>query len=239
MQLNALKTKDMWISFKKSCAAPDPVNINDRELERVEEFKLLGVTVQNNLKWNSHVSELITRANKRIHCLRVCRKANLPKDVGLTIYATKIRPLLEHASTIWDSLPDYLIDDLERVQHRCLKIIGLPKDNLDSLASRRQQHTKKQFTNIINDVEHPFRHFLQFNTDYHCGGSGGWSPVFSFTVRPAGANWSPRLALFGDMGNKNARSVPFLQEETQQGHFDAILHVATRCRLGGWTAGCL
>ncbi|XP_020912611.1 acid phosphatase type 7 [Exaiptasia diaphana] len=65
----------------------------------------------------------------------------------------------------------------------------------------------------------------QQSYDYHCGGSGGWSPVFSFTVRPAGANWSPRLALFGDMGNKNARSVPFLQEETQQGHFDAILHV--------------
>lgn len=62
-------------------------------------------------------------------------------------------------------------------------------------------------------------------TDYHCGGSAGWSPVFSFTVRPAGEKWSPRFAIFGDMGNKNAVSVSFLQEETQQGHFDAILHV--------------
>ncbi|KAK3718766.1 hypothetical protein QZH41_014027, partial [Actinostola sp. cb2023] len=61
--------------------------------------------------------------------------------------------------------------------------------------------------------------------DYHCGGSGGWSPIFYFTVRPDGVNWSPRFAFFGDMGNKNAQSVPFLQEESQRGHFDAILHV--------------
>jgi len=67
--------------------------------------------------------------------------------------------------------------------------------------------------------------FFSFRADYHCGGSGGWSPVFSFTVRPAGEKWSPRFAIYGDMGNKNARSVAFLQEETQQGHFDAILHV--------------
>ena len=31
--------------------------------------------------------------------------------------------------------------------------------------------------------------------------------------------------MFGDMGNKNARSMARLQEETQQGHFDMILHV--------------
>jgi acid phosphatase type 7 len=40
-----------------------------------------------------------------------------------------------------------------------------------------------------------------------------------------GSNWSPRLALFGDLGNANSQSLPFLQEETINNHFDAILHV--------------
>ena len=40
-----------------------------------------------------------------------------------------------------------------------------------------------------------------------------------------GTNWAPRFAVFGDMGNKNARILGRLQEETMQGHFDAILHV--------------
>lgn len=60
---------------------------------------------------------------------------------------------------------------------------------------------------------------------YHCGYPSGWSSVFSFTAMPSGSNWSPRFAVFGDMGNVNAQSVGRLQEETQAGNFDAILHV--------------
>jgi len=49
--------------------------------------------------------------------------------------------------------------------------------------------------------------------------------VFSFKTFKAGVDWSPRLAFFGDLGSVNAKSISYLQEETQQGHFDAILHV--------------
>ena len=31
--------------------------------------------------------------------------------------------------------------------------------------------------------------------------------------------------MYGDMGNKNARSLARLQEEAQKGHFDMVLHV--------------
>ena len=84
MELNAKKTKDMWITFKKSCPIPAPINIGPTELERVSEFKLLGVYVQNDLKWNTHVSSIVSKACKRIHYLRVCRTAHLPRDIGLT-----------------------------------------------------------------------------------------------------------------------------------------------------------
>ena len=45
MELNAKKTKDMWISFKKSCPAPEHISIGEKMLDRVKEFKLLGVSV--------------------------------------------------------------------------------------------------------------------------------------------------------------------------------------------------
>ena len=125
MELNAKKTKDMWITFKKSCPIPAPINIGTTELERVSEFKLLGVYVQNDLKWNTHVSSIVSKACKRIHYLRVCRTAHLPRDIGLTTYITKIRPVLEYASPVWGGLPVYLEEDLQRVQNRCLNVIGL------------------------------------------------------------------------------------------------------------------
>ena len=61
--------------------------------------------------------------------------------------------------------------------------------------------------------------------DYHCGGYDGWSAVFSFKTFKSGVKWSPRLALYGDLGVVNGKSLSYLQDETQQGHFDAILHV--------------
>lgn len=61
---------------------------------------------------------------------------------------------------------------------------------------------------------------------YHCGSPNfGWSSLFTFTAMPSGTDWSPHFAIYGDMGNVNAQSLPRLQEETMQGVYDAVLHV--------------
>lgn len=36
---------------------------------------------------------------------------------------------------------------------------------------------------------------------------------------------SPHIALFGDMGNENAQSLPRLQDEALRQMYDAIIHV--------------
>lgn len=60
---------------------------------------------------------------------------------------------------------------------------------------------------------------------YHCGSDKGWSPEFWFRTLRGDENWSPRLAIYGDLGNENAQSLARLQQETQRGLYDAILHV--------------
>lgn len=60
---------------------------------------------------------------------------------------------------------------------------------------------------------------------YHCGSTDGWSAIFWFTAMKSGASWSPKFAVYGDMGNVNAQSLPRLQEEIQKGTYDAVLHV--------------
>ncbi|XP_039366511.1 acid phosphatase type 7-like [Mauremys reevesii] len=60
---------------------------------------------------------------------------------------------------------------------------------------------------------------------YRCGSPRGWSRPYSFRALQNGTNWSPRLAVFGDMGNVNPQSLPRLRRDTQQHMYDAILHV--------------
>jgi hypothetical protein len=64
-----------------------------------------------------------------------------------------------------------------------------------------------------------------FHLVYYCGSNKGWSPQFWFNTVPSDKNWSPSLAFFGDMGNVNAQSLPRLQEETERGLYDMILHI--------------
>lgn len=68
---------------------------------------------------------------------------------------------------------------------------------------------------------------LQLGTTYwyHCGSEFGWSSMFWFETPPAGDEWSPEVAIFGDMGNENAQSLARLQEEAQQRRYNAIIHV--------------
>ena len=61
------------------------------------------------------VDEIVRKANKRLFCLRECRRANLPQEVALTCYQTKIRSMLEYAAPIWSRLPQYLADEIENI----------------------------------------------------------------------------------------------------------------------------
>ncbi|XP_072222012.1 acid phosphatase type 7 isoform X2 [Leuresthes tenuis] len=60
---------------------------------------------------------------------------------------------------------------------------------------------------------------------YHCGSDEGWSDVFSFTALNDSLSFSPRFALYGDLGNENPQSLARLQKETQLGMYDVILHI--------------
>ena len=54
MTINAKKTKNIWISFTDAVPEPPRLCIGNEPIERVNVFKLLGVSVQNNLKRNAH-----------------------------------------------------------------------------------------------------------------------------------------------------------------------------------------
>ena len=160
MLLNSKKSKDMWISFCKNSIEPDLLRINDSCLERVSIFKLLGVWQQDNLCWNYHVEQTVKKASQRLYFLRECRKANLPTEIGITIYCTKTRPLLEYASPLWGGLPKYFAEELQSIQNKCLDIIGIPRTSLPMPEDRCNVATKRKLERIVNNISHPNEIFL-------------------------------------------------------------------------------
>ena len=101
------------------------------------------------------------KANKRLFLLPEGRKANLPKDVGITLYNTKIRPLLQYASPVWGGLPNYLSEEVQRVQDRIFSIIGVPRTALPALHERRSPATKRELEKILKDECNPNNVFVK------------------------------------------------------------------------------
>lgn len=64
-----------------------------------------------------------------------------------TTYITKIRPVLEYASPVWGG------------QNRYLNVIGLPRDSVESVVTRCQNLTRKEFKGIIESETHPCKRF--------------------------------------------------------------------------------
>ena len=50
---------------------------------------------------------------------------------------------------MWGGIPQYIEDELQRVQDRCMSIMAVPKDTLESLAQRREKQTRKELMRTL------------------------------------------------------------------------------------------
>ena len=70
-------------------------------LENVESIKYLGVTITNDLRWKTHVSNICTKANRTLGFLRRNLYA-CPQEVKEAAYKELVRPVLEYSGSVWD-----------------------------------------------------------------------------------------------------------------------------------------
>lgn len=101
-------------------------NIEGKELERVDRAKLVGVILQNDLKWDAQVEYITTKAKQKLYFLVQLRKAGLDINDRLCFYTSIVRSNLEYAVPVFStSLPTYLRQHIECIQKRALSIIFL------------------------------------------------------------------------------------------------------------------
>ena len=91
-------------------------------LENVDSIKYLGVTITSDLKWNSHIRNVCTKANRTLGFLRR-NLFSCPQDVKEAAYKSMVRPILEYGSTVWDPHCNGLNDELEKVQKRAARFV--------------------------------------------------------------------------------------------------------------------
>ncbi len=169
LQLQVPKCKELLFQFTTVRSPFPSVVLSSGTLELVEQAKVLGLTISNDLKWSKHVAEMINKVNKRIYFIIQLKRAKVPAKDIINFYCTCVRPVLEYSCEVFHfALSTYLSDAIEQVQRRITSIIypGLPyperlqKCNLIPLSDRRYKACSKLFNQLINKPHHKLSSLL-------------------------------------------------------------------------------
>jgi len=132
------KCKAMTISKKRpqdQAMSTSSLYLGGTELQECPELDLLGVTVQSNLSFESHLNRVTTNAGKRVNVFRQVAPY-LDSRGKATVYKAHIRSVMEYAPLSWMSASETHLRSLDDIQKRASNIIG-PSIHLDSLSHRR------------------------------------------------------------------------------------------------------
>ena len=64
-------------------------------------IKYLGVTITSDLRWNTHVSNVCTKANRTLGFLRR-NLHSCPQEVKEAAYKGLVHPVLDYGNSVWD-----------------------------------------------------------------------------------------------------------------------------------------
>ena len=127
MKINNEKSKVMLFNpSKKLDFNPQLSLVSGTNLSLVESYQLLGVIIQNNLKWDLNTNYICAKAYERIWMIRRLKGLGATHSELVDIYKKQVRCVLEMAAPVWTpALTKSQINQIERVQKTvCAVILG-------------------------------------------------------------------------------------------------------------------
>ena len=99
--LNISKTKELIIDFRLKKDPLLPIIIKDQAVSQVRSYKYLGVTIDDQLKWDKHASNVFKKANKRLYFLRKLRQFKIDPTLISLFYQATIQSILTFCIIGW------------------------------------------------------------------------------------------------------------------------------------------
>ena len=79
MKLNQTMCKDMINSFALEHPKLDPIFTEEHELVPVSSAKILGMYISVVLKWNTHITHIVSKSSKRLYFLRLLKRFGIDR----------------------------------------------------------------------------------------------------------------------------------------------------------------
>ena len=103
MKVNPGKSKFMVVNFTENYQFSTRLLLDGKLMENVSETRLLGVTISDDLTWQTNTDLIIKQAYKRMILLQRLYSFRLPIEEMVEIYTLYIRSILESSAVVWHS----------------------------------------------------------------------------------------------------------------------------------------
>ena len=118
LSINVSKSKYMIFQKVDEDVSYLTLNIDNTNIERVYEFKKLGLILDANLNWKKHLGKLSNQCSKKIGILNKL-KHTLPQEIKTILYNSLILPHINYCIMAWGFHSNRIL----KLQKKALRII--------------------------------------------------------------------------------------------------------------------
>lgn len=122
LSLNVKKTKYMIFCTKEPHLQGGKIKLNGETIDKVNQFKFLGIIIDSRLSWTDHVQHIRKKISKGIGIIYKV-KDYLKQDTLLTLYHCFVYPYLIYCTEVWGSTSIGNLMSLLKLQKRIARII--------------------------------------------------------------------------------------------------------------------
>ena len=159
LELNVRKTKEMVIDYSTSSYDHPCLLVNEEMVERVKEYKYLGIIIDDKFTFNKNIEALYKKVNSRMYSVRQLSKLRIDRKVMDIFYSATIQSVLSVNITCWYGNCNLeLKNKLGKIMKNCRK---LGVRNIIPLIDTYKKATVRRCEVIHHDPLHPLSQYYQ------------------------------------------------------------------------------
>ncbi|XP_062868152.1 phospholipid-transporting ATPase IC [Trichomycterus rosablanca] len=146
-------------SVRRKKAPVTPVSINGVSVDTVEDYKYLGVYIDNKLDWSKNTETLYRKGQSRLYFLRRLRSFNICRTMLKIFYESVVASAILYAVACWGSrLKVADANRLNKLIRKASDVVGVELDSLTTVSERRMLSKLKS---IMDNTSHPLYNTLE------------------------------------------------------------------------------
>ena len=151
LTLNTAKTEFMLIGSRQKLSSLSnqlELSINNVPIEHVSSVKSLGIFIDENLRWQTHIDKLSKKVASGIGAIKRIRPFVPPPTLHY-IYNALIPSHFDYCNLVWGNCGKTLFDRLQKLQNRAARVLTFSSYDADANRLIRQLDWKENLSSIF------------------------------------------------------------------------------------------